>query len=91
MYLLKGAARTGKFLAMVLLVNNASTRRHPLNVPFRYQASLAGGIVVLHLALKGDRDGFKASVCVCVCCTCVCEGTVSGGKVARLCETIVLD
>jgi hypothetical protein len=45
---------------MVFFMNNASPRRHPLNVSLFDNAMTAVGIVMFYFTLKGNRDGLKA-------------------------------
>jgi hypothetical protein len=45
---------------MILLVNDASTSRHPLHVTLTDDSRLASGVVVFHLALKGNRDRLRS-------------------------------
>ena len=60
----QGATRAGKGVGVVLLVQNARTGCHPLHITGTNRAALARGVVVRHLALVDDGDGFKTTVWV---------------------------
>src|SRR5687767_5139452 len=59
---LQRSAFASKAFAVILLMNDAGSCRHPLDVSRPDRAVAAGGIAVLQLPLVNDRDGFEAAM-----------------------------